>query len=189
MAMMSVYRGAIDASAKDSTQYIVERSLDICRTSDLKSVINYLTGGWELKGVCHNGTLYENWRISAAQCKADPYVYAVYQRICSIVGIDIALDNLHFMRISTQEYYDCADNVTVYMMVEVWQIDNAKPTTIYLTPKSRIITTPDGTKDNPFFDKGQEKAKSVLELLMVNSIKQDKEGLIKELRIEYGLDF
>lgn len=179
--MMNVYLGAINDSKVGSSQYVLEKSLDIFRTHDPKSVVDHLSNGWELKGICHNGVLYSDWRISAYQIEHNTIVRATYQRICDIIGYN-AVDKVRkSMRVSTQEHFDNKDRETVYMTIELWSEGNGKPDIFDVTPKSRIA-------DKQKFEAGQEKAMRILDLLTLYGIKQDKDGLVRRLRAENALN-
>ena len=174
--MMNVYLGAINDSKVGADQYVLEKSLDIFRTHDEKSVVDHLSNGWELKGVCHNGVLESDWWLSAYQIEHNSIVRTMHQRICDIIGCN-TVDKGRSMRIATQEYFDDEDRETVYMTIELWAEGNSKPDIYDVTPKSRVA----GKRE---FEVGQEKAMRILDLLTLYGIKQDKDGLARRLRTE-----
>lgn len=179
--MMNVYLGAINDSKVGADQYVLEKSLDIFRTHDEKSVVDYLSNGWELKGVCHNGVLYSDWWLSAYQIEHNSTVRVMHQRICDLVGCNTVDKARRSMRITTQEYFDKEDRETIYMAIELWSEGNGKPDIFDVTPKSRIA-------DKQKFEAGQEKAMRILDLLTLYGIKQDKDGLVRRLRAENALN-
>jgi hypothetical protein len=173
--MMNVYLGAINDSKVGADQYVLEKSLDIFRTHDEKSVVDHLSNGWELKGVCINGVLYSEWLITPFVVKNNPLFAIAHQRICDIIGHSSDRQSERQMRITTQEYFDKKNRETIYMTVELWKESEGKPDVFYVTPKSR-------TANKKLFDEGQENAMRILDLLTLHGIKQDKDGFVRKLR-------
>ena len=168
--LMPVYQNAINASKTGDTQYVIERSLDIFCTGNKNSALRYLSDGWDLKAVCNNGVLECTWRLNAMIVAAAKN-YDVYLRIAQLLGLP---KDKCMIRINTQEFYDYAgEPEAVYMYLDVWKLNDPKPQTIWITPKD--------TK-SPDFVAGQEKAKAILDILLVYGVKQDKEPVIRDLQ-------
>ncbi len=90
----------------------------------------------------------------------------IYQRIAELLNLPIqqCATSIH-----TQEFFDSAGNLeTIWMYLDIWKLNARKPETIWIAPK-------DPVSDPKSFKEGQEKAKQILDILIVQNIKQDKE--------------
>lgn len=155
-------------------RYVLERGLDIFRTDDPEKVIYFLTGGWNLKAVCRNGILYKDWRLSALS-EGVPN-YSICQRIFDILGLSPGNGTVS---IRVQESYDLACAcICIQMHLDIWRPQQGVET-YCVTPMDN--TVPDA------YQRGQKKARDILDFLQFCGIKQDKEGLVKRLRSEQAL--
>ena len=59
--MLQIYIDALRESANGTPCYVFSSSLDLVRTSDVKSVIEHLKDGWTLEAYCHDNVLEEKY--------------------------------------------------------------------------------------------------------------------------------
>ena len=170
--MMEVYLGALRDSQNGKNQYVIERGLDIFRTSDPDSVAYYLTGGWDIKAVCRNGILHEDWRLTASD---DP----VLSRVFAILGLERDEKDIS---IHVQTHVNYAGNIEHISMRLVIRKPEGKGA------EMRWVAA-ENFSNREAYRRGQEKAKSVLDYLLTYSVKQDKEGLLERLRMEKAIAF
>lgn len=160
--MMQVYINAMENSKGfNKIQYVVAKGLDILCCSYGKRLLNYLKDGYEIKDKFHNGISECSWRLD------DPNIIDCVMKIANC-----QLD-YDFLYIHTQEFYKQNISETVYMYFDVWNKNH--PTTVYVTPKSVY---------DPEYEKGQENARKILDMLFIWNVKQDKESVIELLEKE-----
>ena len=63
--MMQIHVDAIKASLRGKTQYVLSKSLDMVRVSDLETLLDYLKSGWDIVEKYHNGDGEENYKTTS----------------------------------------------------------------------------------------------------------------------------
>lgn len=160
--MMQVYINAMECSKGfNKTQYVIAKGLDIFYCSYGKELLSYLKDGYEIKDKFNNGISERKWRVD------DPNIIDC---ILKIAGCNLEYD---FLYINTQEFYEHNVSETVYMYFDVWNKNH--PTTVYITLKSIY---------DPEYIKGQKNARSILDMLFIWNVKQDKDSIIDLLEKE-----
>lgn len=152
--MMQVYTDAIHESKSGSPQYVLKKSLDICRTNDQEKVAEFLREGYRIDAKCVNGDLEQRWTLHS-NSESDREIRAL-AALSKILGLR---KQRELIVISTQEFYDWRfEPEFVRLSISLWDCIPGKPDTIQITPLDRIA-------DPEAFLKGQETARKILDVL------------------------
>lgn len=131
--MMQVHIDGITASRTGDSQFVMQKGLDIFRTSDLKSVLKHLKEGYVISTKYHNGVGERNYKTT------DPFKLTILTNFLNEKG-SYDIKNPICIGVSFQEFYSQScelEEKRGFLVVE--KITNGKPNIFsYIVPSELV---------------------------------------------------
>ena len=170
-----VYNNAIRASRRGNTQYVMEYGQNTIATENKNRALWFLSQGWELEAVCNNGVMERSWLLNSTAKEATEN-YSAYLRVAQLLGLP---EDKCMIYIRTQEFYtDACDFDAISMCLNVYNLNDPEP---HNEPQL-IWGTPKDKPASGFADPSMHQIYTILDILLIYGVKQDKEPVIRDLQ-------